>query len=127
MTHTDLIARLQSATEGSAELDADVLRACGWVPSRGDEAIWHPVGKPEEWELIEVLCHTRSIDAITALIEAEGWEWFKMVGHRRDDGSALEPDVYLVGRYGSLRRAHHQSAPLALCIAYLRAKEAANG
>ena len=61
---TDLIERLEAATEGSRELDAEI-----------DERIWRAKwgrGKPKD---ISVLYYTTSIDAALTLVpEGCGWE-----------------------------------------------------
>ena len=75
---TDLIARLTAATEGSAELDAEVLRAAGWILSDdGEYWINYRFQDALRASLNYLTSPTHSLDAIVGLIEAEGWEWFK--------------------------------------------------
>ena len=82
---TDLLARLQAATQGSAELDAEVLRAAGWrhIITPGTEPDGYlvaPTGRPHfgrHYVIDSADCPhpSRSLDAIDALIEARGWRW----------------------------------------------------
>lgn len=138
---TDLLARLQAATEGSAELDAEVLRAAGWrlepvvvcsnnplIGERlsgrwfaGDRHMgWDFVNPPPDTLTPVVGCPTRSLDAITALIEARGWEWryrgTKYVRHTTE--------VALSRTRGGWVGEADSTAPLALCIAFVCALEA---
>ncbi len=125
MTHmTNLLARLQAATQGSAELDAAVLRAAGWKPARarGFGGYWRD---PVDGVLRSPPKVTTSQDAIDALIEARGWEWYR--AGKMITGVAMgvnpKPDAGL----GETQWFRHPSAPLALCIAFVRALEAQEG
>lgn len=124
---TDLLARLQAATKGSAELDAEVLRAAGWIleepePIRIAGLLWaiHPDGtlrKP--WPV------TTSLDAIDALIEARGWEWYR--AGKMITGIAMGVNPKRITGLSETQWFRHPSAPLALCIAFVRALEAQEG
>ena len=117
---TDLLARLQAATQGSAELDAAVLRAAGWRPSPGTSTMW--IAPDDTWAK-HVGEPTRSLDAIDALIEARGWEWryrgTKYVRHTAE--------VALNRTRGGWVGEADSTASLALCIAFVRALAAQEG
>lgn len=109
---SDLIARLEAATEGSRELSDEVLVALwvtrddGWVKPNGDVCEWGD----------EPNC-TESLDDALGLVP-EGWGW--MVEGRHGKGQAT---VYLTGdEHWPLLAA--ATPALALCAAILRAKEA---
>ena len=120
---TSVITRLQAAAEGNQEMDEAMLIAHGWTKrdnsgrpywlNRGGTA-YSPEGR-------RVPCPTRSLDSITRMIADEGMEWFRVNGHRRADGSVIEPDVFLVGKWADLKRASHPNDCLALCIALSKA------
>ncbi len=113
---TDLLARLEAATEGSAELDAAVLRAAGWS-KRDDAPQWS-----DQWGNWRDMKHpTRSLDAITGLIEARGWRVVFVTAH-------FDPDTYFVivrRPEGPRHFGEHADWRLALCIAFIRALETA--
>lgn len=117
---TDLLSRLQAATEGSAELDAEVLRAAGWKPARtrGFGGYWRD---PVDGVLRSPPNPTRSLDAIGALIEARGWDWFR--GPRMSNGVPMGVDA----KNDVAEWFVHPSTPIALCIAFVRALEAQEG
>lgn len=118
---TDLIARLTAATEGSAELDGDVLRAAGWVKDPDRQFMWRsPLDRnPIEWAAEGYQpTPTRSIDAIVGLIEAEGWEWSSHLMAAIVSESIGDISTQSVCGV-------HPDRRLALCVAFLRAKAAA--
>jgi len=110
---TDLLARLQAATEGSAELDAAVLRAAGWS-KRDDAPQWN-----DQWGNWRDMKHpSRSLDAITELIEARRWKWESAPSRGHVEYVDADGATAMFG-------ASHPSSPLALCIAFVRALETA--
>lgn len=114
---TDLLSRLFAATEGSAELDRDVLLACGWRPENAHEVDWFDPKRPDRWILRSDLPRpTRSLDDITRMIEGEGMEWqsgvnYAFVGNSISAMSTLN------------QPGKHPDRRVALCIAFLRARE----
>lgn len=112
---TDLIERLSAATEGSRDLSDEVLVACGWKERH--DRLWETPDK--EW------CHpddrpnpTVSLDDALRLVP-EGWIAYLEVC------PAPYPS-YATILYEPRNKWHGEAAtaPLALCIAILRAKEA---
>jgi len=119
---TDLISRLSAATEGSAELDREVLLACGWTRAPSPDWLpkhlsnWiNPAGR--------VVCFgyqprpTGSLDDIVRMIEEAGMEWQSgimsaYVGYTLGDND---------GRHSA---GNHPDRRLALVLAFLRAREA---
>lgn len=122
MTLPDLIARLEAATEGSAGLDAEVLRAAGWRPAkaRGFGGYWR---RPSDGVLVSPPSPTRQLDAIVALIEAKEWDWYKDRPLYYDTGTVLNghAPMFYVGESGGEEWSQHPSTILALCIAFVRA------
>ena len=109
---TDLLSRLQAASEGSAELDRAFLEALGWtfkwrwhrpngLPLRHDERAPRP---------------TRSLDDITGLIEQAGMRWYRF---RITTGARM-----VVESAEQECSSDHEDARLALCISFRRAMEA---
>lgn len=117
-----LIARLTAATQGSAELDAEVLRAAGWQPakSRGFGGYWR---RPSDGVLVSPPSPTRDLNAIQALIEAEGWEW--AAGNIDEATGRYVGSVEYTAADHSLfmTRKEGATAPLAMCVAYLCMRE----
>jgi hypothetical protein len=97
---SDIIARLETATEGSRELDAEIGRMFGAprytrnAPNIPNQPVW-----PN---------YTTSIDAALALVP-EGVKWWSILYEAAQAGDDL----------GNL--------PLAICIAALRARLLAKG
>lgn len=128
----DLIARLEAATEGSRELDAEIelsrrkflglivggavvtIQPGGWLagPGTGDQ----PVLAPH---------YTTSVDAALTLIP-KGWRMERL--HEGPEGAVavLTPDVERTRRdeTGVSLANGAGCIPLALCIATLKAREA---
>ena len=97
-----LIATLEAATEGSAELDRAICRAIS-----GDETQWHK--------------YTRSLDAAMTLVP-EGW--FALIDTRGRADVRYAP----IDQSGYRREVADAATPaLALCIAALRARLAIDG
>ena len=119
-----LLADLSAATEGSAELDAAVLRAAGWS-KRDDAPQWN-----DQWGNWRDMKHpTRSLDAIDALIKARGWEWFKDRPLYYDTGTVLDghAPLFFVGERGGKEWSQHKNDILALCMGFVRALDAQEG
>ena len=111
-----LIADLECAQVGSLHYDKRILAALGFT-WRG-MAYWNG---QEQWKGSAQL--TRSLDAIVALIErilpgVAGWS----VALDTYDNSAAITDMA-----GETRGAVAKTLPLALCIAFLKAMEQADG
>jgi hypothetical protein len=123
---SDLIARLQSATEGSRELDALIAAATGWVLSgRSDHVdddkvhdIWR-CGEVERYAPPEV---TRSVDAALALIERKLPGNFVLVKSIESNPGEIIWNGKIESVNYELRAWANASTPaLALCLALLRA------
>lgn len=116
MTHADLIARFEAAPEGSRELSDEVARALRWTTSFGSEgSIWWANSGTMTFYRHSAPDFTKSVDAAlsakpagyhisAAREEGDGWFWAIL---------CTEPHKYQCGRAST--------APLALCIAILRA------
>lgn len=116
MTFSELIAALESANEGSRELDADIAEAIG-VPLtphlHPDNAAWMRRQKAKPY--------TTSIDAALTLMPAG---YAMEVGLDPEDGQAR---VWKYDPSGGTQRLWEANAPtpaLALCIAALKASKA---
>ena len=108
MTIDELIARLEEATEGSFDLDCEVWDAIG------DGALG--LHKPRS-----IKRYTTSLDAALSLVPEglmlmlkSGWKPGPWLVHlEREEGPAVQ---WVAGAYSS-------TAPLALCIASLKARK----
>lgn len=108
---SDLIARLEAAKEGSRELDVAIIRAGYGIPIVQDS--W------SDQDLLAgdiVPMYTRSLDAALTLVP-DGWQ----CDVRICDG-ACRATVGGTKKFGEARA---PTAALALCIAALKAREAA--
>lgn len=126
-----LIARVEAATEGSAELDLDILNALGprqWIwLDRRDETITHEqygpgaVGNP----VTSMDRLSRSLDAAMTLIPDDLW-WILGKGRTRPN----EPlyGVQLRNPSGpdavAAEAEHPTSIAVAICLAALKARNA---
>lgn len=125
----DLLSRLAAATEGSAELDREVLLACGWT-DRGEGRIAFRWVDPEGVRHSVEPRPTRSLDDIDAMIHEAGMEWFKQWAqwtHDDDGACSAVSEVFVVSLTAQVANWHlaeHSDTRLALCIAFLRAMEA---
>ena len=137
-TMTDLLSRLQQASEGSRELSDEMLLACGWKIGEGSWFIdpsgskFLPDDRPDP---------TRSLDDAVALVP-EGWNRKVIAncwGQKTDDphtkytvvlyspGFKLEEilgqggmeEVQTRGQLASCIQ--HRCEPIACCIAFLKA------
>jgi hypothetical protein len=121
---TDLIRRLEEASEGSRELSLEFLRAITGKPWRfcldGEAVIWDKYGPGSSGNPVRSLedFTTNLQDAVSAV--PDGWRWLL----RQD------PNCYRAalnrGPISDLRvmRGEAPTPSLALCIAILRAMEA---
>lgn len=100
---TDLLTRLEAAKEGSRELDAEIGQFTG-DPYADAEYYCYPP-------------YTTSLDAITGLIERELPGWTRL---SCSDGWA---SIWM-RKKGLVESIHAPTEPLALCIAFVKAKEA---
>ena len=112
---TDLLSRLQSASEGSAELDRDVLIACGWTDRGASRIAFRWIDPSGVLHALDVM-PTRSLDDITGLIEQAGMRWyrFRITTGARMVVESAEQECW----------SDHEDACLALCISFRRAMEA---
>jgi hypothetical protein len=119
-----LIARLEAATDGTVSLSEEVARAVGWVSWRGQ---WFapgtdPAGNPPS--LDGAPNFTRSLDAALTLVpETAGIEINRYWLTTRD--GAVWSAQLRWGLRDSAASEDAPSAPLALCIAALKARSAA--
>jgi hypothetical protein len=139
----DLIERLEKAEAGSRELDADIFRSLGYKvkmlghkgPLAGRFLAYPPDG-PDRCEPAR-LAVTSSLDAAIALVERvlPGWSielisshnpksWVSFVAPpaRRDPEHSIS-DAWRAG-ISKLRATRAPTAPIALCIALLKALQA---
>lgn len=114
---TDLLTRLEAAKEGSRELDKLMWEFVSDIPYHE----WTPLPPPPR------PAFTTSLDAITRLIERElpGWSWgvFRGLGHFK---GYVRNDMHLMPQH-AIEGAHSSISALALCIAFVKAKEAKDG
>lgn len=105
---SDLIARLEAAKEGSADLDIEISE------------LLHP-DEVAEGETVSIIRYTRSLDAALTLVP-EGWHW---------NAGYDPPSRGRTGNYAQLFKDDDNQAEeawfagtvaLALCIAALKAK-----
>lgn len=122
MTHDDLIARLEAATEGSRELDWDIAH----LLYPGEEPATVTVGP-------QLPHYTTSLDAALMLVP-DGWRW-QIFGEGKSSDMDPRPMAMLYGDTFDVDRgygqppdqdiewseAHAATPTLALCIASLKA------
>lgn len=128
MTRAELIAKLEAATEGSRELDAEVALALGskieW--SQDDVGQSFPVeiwGDQRKGEKGPCPCFTTSIDAARTMVSV-GMVWnINQAMHTGDPWFFCGVKKWLTDLPHLVSEAdsHHPSASLALCIAALKA------
>ncbi|KKN17818.1 hypothetical protein LCGC14_0962000 [marine sediment metagenome] len=123
-----LIADLESAAEGSRELDARIAEEVVWVKGRGDSLRSAGI---DFYETAQAMCqrYTTSLDAALTLVP-EGWDWeIADYGGDQDSPRAVlwhgipaehVDDVKHHGAFG-------WTPALALCIASLKARRGAAG
>lgn len=140
MTHADLIARLEAAPEGSREMSDDYARALGWVYGRVSDIIagWNPTFElPSDritgWKLMwkppsgristSAPDFTRSVDAALSAVPT-GWKTFDVIQQLEPATwkwtIALPTKLIPVSGWRS-ETGKAVTAPLALCVAILRA------
>ena len=124
--YADLIERLEGADHGSRALDCDVARALG------ERVFWPRLGVPLLHDSGDpVPAYTTSLDAALSLVP-EGWYgrvWFSAlpphIAHNNNRASIWSPDPEqehaFFGPSGNAA-----TAPLALTIAALKARQAAS-
>ena len=134
----NLITRLEAAERGGTELSAEMAVRLRFPEYKYPKPVLNR--RPDSWrEAWTRLTHdgfgggadwphyTTSLDAITALIEEKlpGWEWDV---HSNLGAVVYDPIVSSGVTYKSTENSDVvQTAPLALCIAFLRAYEAQEG
>jgi len=128
-TRTDLVAMLEAAEAGSRELDAAV-----WLAATGEVVAW-PWGQPDAdgpwcvygnamWTPLAGL--TTSLDAALALAERVLPGWRRHLNELPPStGLGWEATVWTDAADLSVHPSRAPTAPLALCIAVLRATAAA--
>jgi hypothetical protein len=116
VTLTEIIAKLEAATEGSERLDLDIARALGFriAASTGGPHIMHKNDNVASWDLPR---YTRSLDAALK-IAPEGWT-VQMHSMNVEGAMVHEAAVDYRGWHSA------QSLPLAVCIAALKARSVA--
>ncbi len=110
---TDLLTRLEQATEGSRELDEDISRHLGWKHQGAN--VWRPPNGCDQ----ALAPFTRSIDAALTLVP-EGWIPCSLKWYPDHVWAHLEA-------LGKLSEGSAATPALALCIACLRAHEHGEG
>lgn len=120
---SDLIRKLESAAEGSRELDIAAHKAIGWelAPPEADCAWWNDNG-----DTFYGVCphYTTSIDAALTLVP-EGWDW-QLEWEDGAESVFFESKGIARVEMGNpdLRICPEAATPaLALCAAALRARE----
>lgn len=118
----DLIERLERATGPDSELDEAIALVLGWTHQkmRGDaKPYWRKPGVTEYYMRSIVPAYTASLDAALTLVP-EGWMWDVSSSGcawiMRNDDSICDSQIVIGGV---------KSPAIALCIAALRAREAA--
>lgn len=137
--HAQLIGRLEAASEGSRELDRDMMLLVGDAREVDhctfygpDERVWYFGEYEHETDLPPLPYLTSSLDAIVALIERKlpGWMIERVGEHVFADHRAKGPFLATLRTSPNLpgltfAQCHYaRSRPLALCIAFLRALQA---
>lgn len=121
---TALIAALQKATVGSREIDADILRSLApdvkiALYCIGDEEPICFHGEPFVENRGEVPTYTTSIDAALALVP-DGWN--RRLSESDNHNWWVELREGFETSYNRVIHAEARTAPLALCIAALKAR-----
>lgn len=117
----DLIEKLEAATEGSRELDADIAQHVDWprirgakrLPDRPDSSGYFEISA-DTWQAVPR--YTTSLDAALTLVP-EGWGCDLGIWPS-GNGARLTPGVNIF--HAIYREA--QTPALALCIAALKAR-----
>ena len=123
----ELIARLEAATEGSRELDAEIgahpaTPSCGVRKGAAKERVVEAADTHDP-PLVNLPHYTTSIDAALTLVP-EGMEW-ALSNHGQTGAEQLcWAGVFGSPFIGSECDSHAATPVLALCIAALRAREA---
>lgn len=137
MTLTNIIAALESAEEGSRELDARIAEATGHKIQIIRVPVGHPVFKeggglefmfdPDAGERIGIPHYTTSLDCALKLVPEGFVPGFDKTLYTETGWIGrvwkFNPDIH---GQGFIEEAIGRSPALALCIAALRAKEAGN-
>ena len=123
---TDLIARLEAASEGSRELSDEVARGLGWTTEQVEDMWCNPVKiwlNPQKQYMRSLTFapdFTRSIDAaITAVPGGFGWE---ISVYATLTPKAIVWDADIRDQGPLFEQASASTAPLALCAAALKAR-----
>lgn len=116
----ELIAKLEAATEGSRELDAEIAAAVYPFFAAGAKVAGHPdpgLRQCKPWGRVRASDCTTSIDAALTLVPPD-CDW--LINGRGNYAQVWEAKE--TGRDGSWG-ARARTAPLSLCIAALRARQ----
>jgi len=117
--HSDLIQRLQDATEGSRELDFDIALSIGWTREWYISCYGWKNPKGQQCSERYVPAFSTSIDAAMTLVP-EGHGTVALEITRKSARAAIGNDT----QEGFVGEAAEAPTPaLALCIAALKAKE----
>lgn len=129
LTREEVIAKLQAATQGSRDLDADIYEALGVavirhrIPRTGITWRWRGSDLGARWQAMRYL--TTSLDDALSLAPAD-MAWWQVGKIMAEDSPARhfghgKPYRALVSRDwgGPGIPGHAHTAPLALCIAAL--------
>ena len=132
----ELIAKLEAAPCGNSDMDAGIAsyiglrhrtRRDGYGRSKGREWFADSIGGVEEWSR-QPPAYTTSLDAAMALVP-QGWMIDQMGEWDAVPLRAMGPWFAIVRPRGPItgcihtRADHHPTAPLALCIAALKAQK----
>ena len=128
---TELIERLEAASEGSRPLDWLIAEELGDEAFRLKAAAWPPFAPGSKIDK-DIPAFTTSLDAIVALIDRKltGWIIERIGEHVFADHRAKGPFMATLRTSPVLTgltfaQCHYaRSRPLALCIAFLRALQA---
>lgn len=125
-----LIAKLEAATEGSRELDAEIWRHLGLAPAIGDgvwdwkymgNGAWHQSEMESTWGRHAAAPHyTTSLDAALTLVPdglGRGCWAFS-----RDHYGGCHADVWRNAEFNRKEHGSSKTPALALCIAALKAR-----
>ena len=140
MTLSELVVRLEAAMAGSWELDASICETIVAVAiDRDNPCLWSPGplargGEVAEMEALEALDrvhpYTRSTDAALRLVP-EGWGWQVRAPWRGNFIAPIIRAIVFYERTGMVLSSEYceakaHTAPIALCIAALRARAIAS-
>lgn len=120
---TALIHKLEQAKEGSRELDEAIAEAVGYTLAPTATGV-NTYCEPDDGDYIGTAPRfTRSLDAAMTLVG--GFYWIIGMGKTKPKEPMYAAEIFAVNPHKELlaEAEHNASAPLALCLASLRARQ----